>query len=60
MRKEYVELIRERALRMLNSAKYHFNIGDYDLAAFMAEQAVQLFIKYKILEITGKCLEHML
>ncbi len=54
MRREEVELIKSRALRMLNSARYHLRIGDYDIAAFMAEQAVQLFIKYKILEVTGE------
>ena len=54
MRREEVELIRDRALRMLNSSKHHLEVGDYDIAAFMAEQAVQLFLKSKILEITGE------
>ncbi|RLE77652.1 MAG: DNA-binding protein [Thermoprotei archaeon] len=53
-RREEVELIRDRALRMLNSAKHHLSVGDYDIAAFMAEQAAQLFIKCKILEATGE------
>lgn len=49
-----VNLIRNRALRMLNSAKKNLNDGDYDIAAFMADQAVQLYLKPGILELTGE------
>ncbi len=49
-----VDLLRDRSLRMLRQAKSNLNSGDNDLAAFMAEQAVQLNIKAAILEITGE------
>lgn len=54
VRREDVELIRNRALSMLRAAQQHLASGDYDLAAFMAEQATQLFLKYKILELSGE------
>jgi len=53
-RLEEVEFLRDRALRMLDAAKDHIKKGYYDLAAFMAEQAAQLFTKTKILEDTGE------
>jgi len=34
--------------------EFHLKGGHYDLAAFITEQAVQLFTKYKILELTGE------
>lgn len=49
-----VNLIRNRALRMLNSAKKNLTDGDYDIAAFMADQAAQLYLKSVILESTGE------
>ena len=39
---------------MLDSAKRSLGSGDYDIAAFMAEQAVQLFLKSIILEVSGE------
>ncbi|RLF19261.1 MAG: DNA-binding protein [Thermoprotei archaeon] len=54
VRKEDVDLLRKRALSMLRASKYHFKEGDYDLAAFLAEQAVQLYLKYKIFDLTGE------
>ncbi|MBS7645679.1 MAG: HEPN domain-containing protein [Candidatus Bathyarchaeia archaeon] len=49
-----VSLLRNRSLRMLNSAKNCLHGGDYDIAAFMAEQALQLYLKSPILELTGE------
>jgi len=46
--------LRGRSLRMLESAKRSLGSGDYDIAAFMAEQAVQLFLKSLILEASGE------
>ena len=46
--------MRGRSLRMLDSAKRSLGSGDYDIAAFMAEQAVQLFLKSVILEVSGE------
>jgi len=39
---------------MLRSAEGSLADGDYDIAAFMADQAVQLFLKSVILELTGE------
>ena len=49
-----VELLRKRSLRMLNHAEHCVTTGDYDLASFLAEQAVQLYLKSVILELTGE------
>jgi HEPN domain-containing protein len=39
---------------MLESAKRSLGYGDYDIAAFMAEQAAQLFLKSVVLEVSGE------
>jgi len=52
--KREVDLLRSRALKMLKYAKKSFSDEDYDIAAFLAEQAVQLFLKSIILEETGE------
>lgn len=39
---------------MLKSSQYHLEAGDYDLAAFLAEQAAQLSLKHKIFALTGE------
>ena len=39
---------------MLRSAKRSLTDGDYDIAAFMADQAVQLYLKSLILELSGE------
>jgi len=52
-----VELLRRRSLRMLNHAEHCITTGDYDLEetmSFLAEQAVQLYLKSIILELTGE------
>ena len=54
VRSEEVEVIRDRALRMLRASREHLIAGDYDLASFLAEQAAQLFLKYKVLVVTGE------
>ena len=43
VRKEEAEILKERALRMLNASEKHLSSGDYDLAVFLAEQSAQLF-----------------
>lgn len=48
------ELLQDRALRMLRVAEQNLESGHFDLAAFMAEQAVQLFIKSLIFKATGE------
>ncbi|MEM2922265.1 MAG: HEPN domain-containing protein [Candidatus Bathyarchaeia archaeon] len=47
-------LLRDRALRMLESGRRSLREGDYDIAAFMADQAVQLYLKSVIFELTGE------
>ena len=54
VRVEEMEILKDRALRMLRASETHLSSGDYDLAAFLAEQAVQLFLKYKISLLTGE------
>lgn len=49
-----VNLLRDRSLRMLGSSRRSLLKGDYDIAAFMADQAVQLYLKSVILELTGE------
>jgi HEPN domain-containing protein len=49
-----VGLLRGRSLRMLESAKRSLGYGEYDIAAFMAEQAAQLFLKSVVLEVSGE------
>lgn len=54
MRKEEVELLKERVEAFLDTAAYNYRNGRYDLAAFNLEQAVQLYIKTKLLEMIGE------
>ena len=54
VRKEDADLLKERALSMLNASRHQFNEGNYDLAAFLSEQAAQLYLKYRIFELTGE------
>ena len=49
-RREEVEHLIERSRRFLETAEYQINRGFYDLAAFSLEQALQLFLKSKLLE----------
>jgi HEPN domain-containing protein len=49
-----VNLLRDRSLRMLNSAKRNLFSGDYNMAIFMADQSLQLYLKLVILELTGE------
>jgi HEPN domain-containing protein len=46
-------LMRRRAMVFLETSKYLTGKGDYDVAAFNAEQAAQLYLKYTLLEIVG-------
>ena len=54
MRKEEVKILKERADAFLDTAAYNYRNGSYDLAAFNLEQAVQLYIKTKLLELIGE------
>ena len=53
-RRETVERFRKRSSGFMEAAIERLNAGDYDLACFMAEQTVQLYLKSVILEKTGE------
>ena len=46
--------LRDRALRFLEEAEEDLKKGYYDLAAFHAEQALQLFLKSMIMRLSGE------
>jgi HEPN domain-containing protein len=48
------KLTAERAQETLRLSEEALRQEMYDMAAFLAEQAAQLFIKHKILELTGE------
>lgn len=51
--KEEVELLRRRAKVFLETSKYLVEKEHYDVAAFNAEQAAQLYLKSTLLEAIG-------
>lgn len=51
---EEVRRFKEKADAFLDTAIYNFEKGRYDLAAFNIEQAIQLYIKTKLLELLGE------
>jgi HEPN domain-containing protein len=48
-----VDLMRKRARAFLEAAEFSIQRGNYDLAAFNAEQASQLYLKSVLLEFVG-------
>ncbi|MGB9760119.1 MAG: HEPN domain-containing protein [Thermoproteota archaeon] len=48
-----VKLMKRRATSFLEVAKYSLQRGIYDIAAFNAEQATQLYLKATLLELIG-------
>lgn len=54
MRKEEIKVFKQRADAFLDTALYNFRKRRYDLAAFNVEQAIQLHVKTKLLELTGE------
>ncbi len=50
---DYVELLRRRSKAYYEYSRGAFERGDYDIAIFMIEQALQLYIKSMILRILG-------
>ncbi|ADC66534.1 HEPN domain protein [Ferroglobus placidus DSM 10642] len=51
--KEEVKVYLERSKKFERDAKFDFDNGDYDLAMFHIEQAMQLLIKAKLLDLKG-------
>ena len=54
MHKEEIDLLIKRSKEFLDAAKERIKKKSWDLACFMAEQAVQLFLKEIILEKGGE------
>jgi len=54
VRKKEINTFKERADAFLDTARYNFQNKRYDLAAFNIEQAIQLHVKTKLLELTGE------
>lgn len=48
-----VNVLRKRSFMFLEESKYALNRGFYDLACFLAEQALQLYLKSLLLELIG-------
>ncbi|MEM2940601.1 MAG: HEPN domain-containing protein [Thermoproteota archaeon] len=51
--RDEVDLMRRRAAGFLEVAKYSLKSSNYDIAAFNAEQAAQLYLKSVLLELVG-------
>jgi len=54
MHKEEIDLLLKRSKEFLDAAKERFKKESWDLTRFMAEQAIQLFLKAIVLEIGGE------
>ncbi|RLG59497.1 DNA-binding protein [Candidatus Geothermarchaeota archaeon] len=51
--KEEIKFLLKRAKSFFRDAKYDYENRDYDLAMFHIEQAIQLLIKAKLLDLKG-------
>ena len=49
-----VKILKERALKFLKNAEFLFENEVYDLAAFNAQQFVELYLKYKLFLMAGE------
>ena len=54
MATEEVKFFIDKANKFFDTALYNYNKGNYDLALFNIEQACQLYIKAKLLELSGE------
>ena len=50
---DYVELLRKRSTAFYRQARKAFEGGDYDVAAFLCEQAAQIRLKALLLRLLG-------
>ena len=48
-----VEVLRRRSLEFLEEARIALRRGSFDIACFLAEQALQLYLKSILLELVG-------
>ena len=51
--REEVKAFLRRSMKFERNAIWNLEQGDYDLAVFHVEQAVQLLVKVKLLEVVG-------
>jgi len=53
IRRVEFEVLRKRALHMVTMAENAFENGFYDVSCFLAEQALQLYLKAMLLKLLG-------
>lgn len=53
IRRVEFEVLRKRALHMVTTAENAFENGFYDVSCFLAEQALQLYLKAMLLKLLG-------
>lgn len=51
--KEEIKMFLKRSVKFEKNAVWNLEQGDYDLAVFHVEQAMQLLVKAKLLELAG-------
>ena len=55
---EDAKILESRAIKFLKNAERLFDEGVYDLAAFNAQQFVELYLKYKLFLAAGEYQKH--
>mgnify|MGYP001770623451 CR=1 FL=1 len=53
IRRLEVEILKKRSLMFLEEARHALSKGFYDLACFLSEQSLQLYLKALLLELAG-------
>ena len=53
VRKAETEILRRRALDFLEEARIALKRGSFDIACFLAEQSLQLYLKFALLKVLG-------
>jgi len=51
--KSEVEVLKRRSLEFLEESRVALRRGSYDVACFLAEQSLQLYLKHSLLKIVG-------
>ncbi|MET1160331.1 MAG: HEPN domain-containing protein [Thermoprotei archaeon] len=54
LHREEVEILKRRSIEFLKGARMALEGGLYDLSCFLAEQALQLYLKAVMLELVGE------
>ena len=53
VRRAETEILRRRALDFLEEARIALKRGSFDIACFLAEQTLQLYLKFALLKVLG-------